>query len=95
VFRHNYFRFFGARKIGVLNYHLYEAEETIAHTLRPRTERDSRESSDAKALVAAWRPQATARSPLVGAARGKNLIMIMVESLQTFPMRGFSPAMPT
>lgn len=86
VFRYAYFRFFGARKIGVLNYHIYEAGQTISHKLNARSERNSKESRDALAFVARLKPTASGRSDLFGAARGKNLIIIMVESLQSFPI---------
>ena len=86
VFRYKYFRFFGARKIGLINYHLYEGGQLVEHAIYVRSPEAARERKQALSLVASWRPAATARSPLFGVARGKNLIVIMVESLQLFPV---------
>jgi lipoteichoic acid synthase len=54
--------------------------------INAKSEKDSPESRGALAFVAQMRPTATARSNLFGAARGRNLIIIMIESLQTFPI---------
>jgi phosphoglycerol transferase MdoB-like AlkP superfamily enzyme len=85
VFRWKFFRFFGARRIGLVNYHVYEGEQRIAQILGGKKLTDQ-EKKNALDFVAAWRPTATAHSPLFGMARGKNLIVIMVESLQLFPV---------
>ncbi|HUQ47542.1 MAG TPA: LTA synthase family protein [Gemmatimonadaceae bacterium] len=86
VFRYKYFRYFGARKIGVINYHVFEIAERLKHLVAARNSINSRENADALALVAQWNAHAPAHSPLFGAARGKNLVMIMVESLHAFPI---------
>ncbi len=86
VFQYRYFRFNGARKIGLLNYHFFEAGERLRRSLAPTTAEDKRKEVAALAYVAGLRDTAGARSPLYGVARGKNLIIVMVESLHAFPL---------
>jgi len=86
VFRYKYFRYFGARKIGVINYHLFEIEERLRHFANARTAINSKENASALAFVANWNATGRIPSTLSGIARGQNLLMIMVESLQNFPI---------
>jgi phosphoglycerol transferase MdoB-like AlkP superfamily enzyme len=85
VFQWKFFRFFGARRIGLVNYHIYEGEQRIAQTIS-NSGISAAEKQRALAFVADWRRTAIAPSPLFGVAKGKNLIVIMVESLQLFPI---------
>ena len=86
VFQRTMFRFFGARRIGLLTWHLYEGRRLLDRALFARQAFTTAEREHALTFVAGWRPTATERSPLFGVARGKNLIIIMVESLHGFPM---------
>ncbi|HUQ21270.1 MAG TPA: LTA synthase family protein [Gemmatimonadaceae bacterium] len=86
VFQYRYFRFFGARKIGLLNYHFFEAGEDLKRTFETATPEERRRERAALAYVARWHDTAMTRSPLYGVARGKNLIIVMVESLHKFPL---------
>lgn len=85
TFRYGYFRFFGVRKIGLVNYHLYEAGKQSGSALARYTISDS-ERARALADLEAWRDTAAARSPLFGVARGSSVVFLMVESLQSFPL---------
>lgn len=85
TFRYGYFRFFGVRKIGLVNYHLYEAGKQSRSMLARYTISEA-EQEHALAYLDAWRDTATAPSPLTGVAAGKSVIFLMVESLQAFPM---------
>ncbi len=86
VFEGKWFRFFGVRRIGLLNYHLYEVEQRLENALLARHAISDRDREWALSYVGGWRPTASARSPLFAAARGKNLVMVMVESLHAFPL---------
>lgn len=86
TFRYTYFRFFGVRKIGLLNYHFYEAGRSVHAAFASAHAVTAAERESARAFVKTWREEATAPSPLFGAARGKNVIFIMVESLHAFPL---------
>jgi lipoteichoic acid synthase len=85
TFHYAFFRFFGVRKIGLLNYHLYEAGKQSLAVLGRYGVSDE-ERARALSFVEAWRDTATAPSPLFGVARGRNLILLVVESLQEFPL---------
>ncbi|MBW3628013.1 MAG: LTA synthase family protein [Gemmatimonadetes bacterium] len=85
TFRYNYLRLFGVRKIGLLNYHGYEAgkrylSELLTKAVPPE---DRKRALD---HVAALRREGTAPSELFGLASGKNVIFLMVESLHAFPL---------
>jgi lipoteichoic acid synthase len=86
TFRYNYVRLFGVRKIGLLDYHLYESWKRYGTELFARVRVTPEERKEALGYVATVRRDATAPSPLFGAARGRNVIFLMVESLQGFPI---------
>lgn len=85
TFRYGYFRFFGVRKIGLLNYHLYEAgKQSLAVLGRYSVSGEERER--ALSFLGTWADSAAAPSSLFGVAEGANVIFVMVESLQAFPL---------
>lgn len=79
VFRHAYL----AREIGVLNAHAVDVAGTTMRALRRRSL-----DPDELERVVSWfeeqRPRRAATGRWAGAARGRNLILIQVESLQSF-----------
>jgi phosphoglycerol transferase MdoB-like AlkP superfamily enzyme len=79
VFRNVYL----AREVGVLNYHAYDlARHVWRSTVRPGLD-----DADFRALVGFFSeraPQRAGSGPWFGAARGMNLVMVQVESLQGF-----------
>ena len=98
VFLCDYFRFFGVRQIGLLNYHFYEIGSILGRNLAGRATMESADIARVKRFMTDWEPTATARSALFGAASGANLLIIMVESLHAFPIRldiDGQPVMPT
>jgi lipoteichoic acid synthase len=74
----------GAGRIGLLNYHAYDLlrERFIAMQRQAPTPSDSLR---VQSFLASWQPS-TGPSELFGAARGKNLILVMVESLEAFTL---------
>lgn len=86
TFRYNFFRFFGARKIGLLNYHVYDGGKRLSRALLGRSQVTPEERARATEFVETWRGTAFARSPLFGVAQGRNVIFLMVESLHAFPL---------
>lgn len=86
ILRYDHRRFAGARKIGVLNYHLYAgARHFYREVIAPHNISEA-DRAHVRAFVDGWRGNATAPSARFGAARGKNLILLMVESLHAFPL---------
>lgn len=86
VFHWGFFRFYQARKIGLANYHLYEGARRLWTDVVTRSRVSPAEREHALKALAQWRPIATAPSALFGAARGRNVIVVMVESLMAFPL---------
>jgi lipoteichoic acid synthase len=85
TFRYNYLRLFGVRKIGLLNYHAYEAGRKYVNGFIAAGV-DPADRQRALDYVAALRAEATAPSELFGAAKGKNVIFVMIESFHAFPL---------
>lgn len=75
----------GAARIGLLNYHLYDVgRHAYASATTPPV--GPAERALASACLDEWRLVSDERSDMFGIARGKNLILLMVESLQGFPV---------
>ncbi len=75
-----------ARAIGLLNYHLYETGEYLLHNVALRARVSTEDRRRVRRLVDERRPRDLACSSLFGVARNRNLIVLMVESLQAFPV---------
>lgn len=86
IFRQSHVRFAGTRRIGLLNYHLYDGARFLAREVVAPRAVTAAERSEALAYLHAWRDTATAPSALFGVARDRNVILLMVESLQAFPI---------
>jgi phosphoglycerol transferase MdoB-like AlkP superfamily enzyme len=82
VFVYDYFRFIGVRQIGLLNYHALDAGRQVARAVG-REELTPAERGRVAGYLAARRDSAPP-SPLFGVARGHNVIVVMVESLNAF-----------
>ena len=82
VFVYDYFRFIGVRRIGLLNYHAFDAGRQVARALRRRPLAPEERARVDRYLAA--RRSSAPTSPLFGAARGRNVIVVMVESLNAF-----------
>ncbi len=72
--------------IGLLPYHYYDAASHLAFTVRGRLTTSARDSEEVSRFLEQLGRKEGARSPLFGAARGRNLIILMAESLQAFPI---------
>jgi len=86
LFFYDFFRFLGVRKIGLLNYHLYEIGRHLSRVMLGRRHISPEERARALAFVERRRAVAMVPSELFGVARGRNLIIVMVESLHAFPI---------
>ena len=86
VFSAEYFRFQSARQVGLLNAHAIEGAKRLWHDVVLRGGVDDAEAAPALALVEA-RGSDGGASPLFGAAEGRNLLVVMIESLQAFALR--------
>lgn len=84
-FRKTYFRFIGARQIGVINYHVYESGRALYRGWTNELAIDDAERDRALQRLARYAPE-TPRSALAGRARGRDVIFLMVESLHAFPI---------
>lgn len=82
VFAYDFFRFIGVRQIGLLNYHAFDAGRQMVRAARRRDLTPAERERVERYLAA--RRRAAAPSPLFGAARGRNVIVVMVESLSAF-----------
>ena len=81
-----YFRHFGVRKVGLLNYHLYEATRQIWRQWSKGWEVGRTDRAIVNAHLAASRGRSAAPTMLTGIAQRKNVILVAVESLQSFPL---------
>lgn len=81
-----YFRHFGVRKVGLLNYHLYEATREIWRQWSKGWEVGRADRAIVNAHLAASRGRSAAPTMLTGIAQRKNVILVAVESLQSFPL---------
>jgi lipoteichoic acid synthase len=80
---YDYFKLRGASKVGLLNYHVYD----LAINLRSDERQVTPEGrARAEACLKGNGDRAPGSSELFGVARGKNLILVMVESLHAFPL---------
>jgi phosphoglycerol transferase MdoB-like AlkP superfamily enzyme len=70
-------------QLGVFGFHAYDIWNYARSTVLRAPATDA-EISEATAWLLARAPQRAGRAPLFGAARGRNLIVIQVESLQDF-----------
>ncbi len=86
VYTYNDARQVVVRGIGILPYHLYDAFIQLAFALRGRLVTSAAEREHAVQYLATFRAQQPPPSDLFGVARGKNLIVVMAESLQAFPV---------
>jgi len=86
TFRYDFFRFIGARQIGVLNYHFYEGGRSVYRGWVAGQAVSDEDRRGAERYLREWRATAAAPSEMFGVARGKNVILVMVESLQSFPV---------
>lgn len=79
-------RFGGARKIGLLNYHLFDGVRFLKREVIARQGVGEEERRQAVATLAGWAASEQQPSPAHGAARGRNVIVVMLESFQAFPL---------
>jgi len=86
TFRYDFFRFIGARQIGVLNYHLYESGRNVYRGWAGGRAVSHDDRRAIARFLNEWRATGAAPSELFGAAKGKNVILVMVESLHSFPL---------
>jgi len=72
-----------ARHVGVLGYHIGDVARTVVHRLQAGhlSEKDYR---DVLAWFRSTAPRRAGAGPLFGAARGANLVMVQVESMQAW-----------
>jgi lipoteichoic acid synthase len=80
------FRHLGVRKIGLLNYHLYEGTRLIWREWWKGREVGPGDRALVDTYLAESRRRAAVPTPLTGIAQGKNVILVAVESLQSFPI---------
>jgi phosphoglycerol transferase MdoB-like AlkP superfamily enzyme len=81
-----WFRYHGVRRVGLLNYHVFEGGWEFFHDIRGTRAVGGEDRRRVSAFLEDWRRTAFAPSPLLGAARGSNVIILMVESLHAFPI---------
>lgn len=86
TFHFGYLRFFGVQKIGLLNYHAYEAGRSLVRSSLAAEKDDAAMRRHALRYAEEWREEATRPTALFGAARGSNVIMVLLESFQSFPL---------
>jgi len=84
--RLGYFRHFAVRKIGLLNYHLYEGTREIWRQWSKGWEVGPQDRALVNAYLAESRGRSAAPTPLTGIAQRKNVILVAVESFQSFPL---------
>lgn len=84
VFSTDFFRFHAARRIGLLNVHALELGRLLARRA-DRTAISAEEREAVRQFIASRRSPESP-SPLFGAARGSNVIFVMVEALTAFPL---------
>jgi phosphoglycerol transferase MdoB-like AlkP superfamily enzyme len=97
VFEADYFRNFSVRRIGLLNTHLHDLGRRFVRVVR-RKSRSPADIARVNTFLDEWTPRASAPSALFGAAKGANLIVLVVEALQAFPVGleiDGQPVMPT
>jgi lipoteichoic acid synthase len=82
---YDYFKLRGVGKIGLLNYHAYDVSRQLylGATTSPIGPVERERVSD---FFRGRRSTSAPVSDLFGVARGRNLIMVMVESLMAFPL---------
>jgi phosphoglycerol transferase MdoB-like AlkP superfamily enzyme len=86
TFRYDFFRFIGARQIGVLNYHFYEGGRSVYRGWLAGQAVSDEDRRDTERYLREWRATAAAPSEMFGVAKGKNVILVMVEALHSFPI---------
>jgi len=72
--------------IGLLPYHLHDAYIQLAYATRGRLTTSDADRARVDAYLRRFRDEEGAPTELTGIARGKNLIVVMAESLQAFPI---------
>ena len=80
---YDYFKLRGAARIGLLNYHAYDLAINLGADERRVTSEEQARARGVLERSAAHDPRS---SPLFGAARGRNAILVMVEALHAFPL---------
>ena len=73
-------------EIGILPFHAYDIVQAIRTSFAQRVGVSDADRAEAQTLVAQLRSDGAAHSPLFGAARGRNLILVSAESLSAFPI---------
>ena len=72
--------------IGLLPYHVFDVAMNIAYPAAGRLKVGEADVEHVRRFLEAHAPKPTNATPLFGAARGRNVIIIMCESLQAFPL---------
>jgi phosphoglycerol transferase MdoB-like AlkP superfamily enzyme len=72
--------------LGLLPYHLYDAFLHVSGPVFDRIRTTDGELQNAITTLASWPSVDATSSPLFGAARGRNVILVMAESLTMFPV---------
>ena len=75
-----------ARAIGLLNYHLYELGRPLLYDNLVYPRIGAADLERVRATLSARSAVGPGSSELFGVARGRNLVVVMVESLQSFPI---------
>ena len=82
---YDYQKLRGAAKVGVLNYHVYDVLRQT-YLLASAERIDAADLEMVRTFLEQPERGARPRSELFGVARGRNLIMVMVEALHAFPL---------
>jgi lipoteichoic acid synthase len=83
--------------VGVLPYHLFDVAMNVAYPVAGRLQVSEADVERVRRFLDDRATRRAGASPLFGAARGRNVILVMCESLQAFPLDlriGGQPVMP-
>jgi lipoteichoic acid synthase len=83
--------------VGVLPYHLFDVVTNVAYPVAGRLQVSDADVEHVRRFLDDRAARQAGASPLFGAARGRNVILVMCESLQAFPLDlqiGGKPVMP-
>jgi lipoteichoic acid synthase len=86
IFTFEFQRFFGVKKIGLLNFHIYQAGKIFYNANFLRNKISPEDKGWALDFIKEKQTEYSLPSPTFGVAEKKNLIVIMVESLMSFPL---------
>jgi len=86
IFTFEFERFFGVKKIGLLNFHIYQTGKIIYQSNFLRNKISPDEKKWALDFIDKRQNENSLSSSTFGIAENKNLIIIMVESLMSFPI---------